>query len=65
MGGDSSISEIKNKTIEEKLKEATHDDAIMQAFLLAVVGNEYKTTQYNKVYKAEIEKAIKAKGGIN
>ncbi len=53
------MSEIKNKTIEEKLKAATKDDPIMQEFLLAVVGNEYKTTQYNKVYSAEINKAVK------
>ena len=57
------MSEIKNKTIEEKLKEATKDDPVMQQFLLAVVGNEYRTTQYNKVYKAEIDKAIAAKEG--
>ena len=26
-------------------------------------GNEYKTTQFNKVYKNEIEKAVKAREG--
>ena len=59
------MSEIKNTTIVEKLKEATKNDPVMQEFLLAVVGNEYRTTQFNKIYKAEIDKAIKAKGGVN
>lgn len=55
------MSNIKNKTIEEKLIEATKDDPIMQEFLIAIVGNEYKTTHYKDVYKTEINKAMKAK----
>ena len=58
------MSDIKNKTIEEKLIESTKDDPIMQDFLITVVGNEYKTTHYNKVYQAEIDKAMKAKEGV-
>ncbi len=63
MGGSKQMNEIKNKTIEEKLKEKTKDDPAMQEFLLGIVGNEYKTTQYNKYYKEAIEKAIASKGG--
>ena len=55
------MSEIKNKTIEEKLREATKEDMIMQEFLVDVVGNEYKTTQFKQFYKNAIEKAINAK----
>lgn len=56
------MSDIKNKTIEDKLIEATKEDVIMQNFLLKIVGNEYKTTHYNKVYNEELEIAMKAKG---
>ena len=55
------MSEIKNKTIEEKLRKATSDDPIMQEFLIDVVGNEYKTTQFKQFYKSAIDKAINAK----
>ena len=53
------MSVIKNRTIEEKLRNATESDSVMQDFLLAIVSNEYKTTQYNKVYNAEINKAVR------
>lgn len=57
------MSEIKNKTIEDKLIKATEGDPVMREFLLNIVGNEYKTTHYNKLYSAEIDKAMKAIGG--
>ena len=56
------MSDIKNKTIEAKLIEATKDDKIMQNFLIAIVGNEYKTTHYTKVYNEELDSAMKAYG---
>ncbi len=60
------MSEIKNKTIEDKLKAATMNDAVMQDFLLAVVGNEYKTIQYSRVYNNELDKALKMlEGEVN
>lgn len=56
------MSDIKNTTIENKLIEATNNDDIMQNFLLTIVGNEYKTTHYNKVYNEALEIAVKAYG---
>ncbi len=57
------MSDIKNKTIEDKLINATKDDQVMQEFLLNIVGNEYKPSQYKKYYNSEIDKAIKENGG--
>ena len=57
------MSEIKNKTIEDKLIAATQDDPVMKDFLLSIVGNEYKTTHFNKYFTAKIDEAIKSNGG--
>ena len=57
------MNDIKNKTIEEKLREKTADDPIMQSFLLDIVGNEYKTTQYKKFYNDAIDRAMDAQNG--
>lgn len=57
------MSDVKNSLIEAKIKEATANDKVMQDFILGILGNEYKTTQFTKAYENAIKNAIKAKEG--
>lgn len=48
-----------NKIIEEKIKDKTVGDPIMERFVTEVVENEIKNKQYSTLYKDLIKKAVK------
>ena len=57
------MSDIKNSMIEEKIRNATADDNVMQEFILDILGNEYRTTQFSKAYEDAIKKAVRSREG--
>ncbi|WP_174919139.1 hypothetical protein [Peptacetobacter hominis] len=50
---------IKNKSIINKIKEKTKDDADMSMFLINILNHENDNSQYKKEYEKLIDKYIK------
>lgn len=50
---------MENKIIEEKIKDKTIGDPVMEKFITAVVENEIKNKQYGPLYRELIKKAVK------
>lgn len=50
---------MENKIIEEKIKDKTIGDPIMEKFITDVVENEIKNKQYGPLYRELIKKAVK------
>lgn len=49
-----------NKDILKKISEKTKDDEIMEKFIMNILQEENKGVgRYTKIYKDEIEKAVK------
>lgn len=53
---------MENKIIEEKIKEKTNSDPIMERFVTDIIEIEIKNKQYTAPYKEKIKKSVKERG---
>lgn len=50
---------MENKIIEQKVKEKTAGDPVMERFITEIIDIEIKNKQYSAPYKEKIKKSVK------
>jgi|GEM_PF-4101375 hypothetical protein len=53
---------MENKIIEQKIKEKTQGNLIMEKFITDIIDIEIKNKQYNAPYREKIKKSVKEMG---